>query len=44
MGKCPCTSQEVEKIESKSEDKNIMVGSKSVSYTTPPDKKDDIFQ
>ena len=44
MGKCPCASQEVEKIESKSEDKNITVGSKPVSSATPPNNKDDIFQ
>ena len=30
MGKCPCTSQEVEKNESKSEN-NITVGSKSTN-------------
>ena len=44
LGKCPCTSREVEKIESKSEDKNITVGSKSVSSTPPPNNKDDLFQ
>ena len=44
MGKCPCTQeQEVEKNESKSEN-NITVGSKSVSATTPPNIKDDLFQ
>lgn len=43
MGKCPCSSQEVEKTESKSEDKNTTVDSKSVSSTTPSDNKDDLF-
>merc|ERR1712086_504755 len=43
LGKCPCTPQEVEKNESKSEN-NITVGSKSVSSTAPPNIKDDLFQ